>query len=284
MLDPVSALALACNIIEIVDFSLKAVGKFRELYRDGASSEHQELENMTARFKSLRTNFTIVKQRTRESEKLLVDDKDLHALADECFKTADELTAELNTLKISGQHKRRQVVGKFFRSMRRKSVVDGLQRKLNSYKEQLNTRILVNLRFVLFFSMVIPDAVSSLMQIRSFVVLVELYAKDAMECAPPDGVASKANAFHILTASESPGTSLVITLRRRYLNNFAPTWHLHSGILIVGVFRIIHSLTFELGSKQILTRCSKTVASMNWTQRCKLLSKACKISKAASSN
>ena len=151
MLDPMSALGLACNIIQIVDFSLEAVAKFRELYKDGASSENRELEDMTIRLKDLRADLNIVSPTTRESKPLFIDDKELEALADECCKTADELTAELDTLKISGPHKKRQAVPKFFRSIRRKSVVEGIQRKLDGYQKVLDTRILVNLRFVLFF-------------------------------------------------------------------------------------------------------------------------------------
>ena len=150
MLDPMSALGFACNIIQIVDFSLEAVAKFRELYKDGASSENRDLEDMALRLKSLRVSLVTVHPITRQSRPVFVDDKEIQALADECCKTADELTAELDTLKISGPNNRRQAVQKFYRSIRRKSVVEGIQRKLDGYQKLLDTRILVNLRLVLF--------------------------------------------------------------------------------------------------------------------------------------
>ena len=152
MLDPMSALGLACNIIQIVDFSMKAVTKFRELYKDGVSSENRELEDMTAGLRGLQANLVTVDPTTRLSGSVFVDDQELQDLADECCKTAHELTAELNTLKVSGPHKRRQAVQKFYRSIRRKSVVEGIQRKLNGHQKVLDTKILVNLRSVLFFS------------------------------------------------------------------------------------------------------------------------------------
>ena len=151
MLDPMSALGLACNIIQIVDFSLEAVAKFRELCKDGASSGNRELEDMTVRLKGLRANLVTVDPTTRQSRPVFVDDKELQALAEECCETADELTAELDTLKTSGSHKKRQAVQKLYRSIRRKSVVEGIQKKLDGYQKVLDTRILVNLRFVLFF-------------------------------------------------------------------------------------------------------------------------------------
>ena len=154
MLDPMSALGLACNIIQIVDFSLEAVAKFRELYKDGASSENRELEDMTVRLKGLRANLVTVDPITRQSRPVFVDDKELQALADQCCKTADELTAELHTLKIRGPHKRRQAVQKLYKSMRRKSVVKEIQTKLDGYQKVLDTKILVNLRFVHSYSVV----------------------------------------------------------------------------------------------------------------------------------
>ncbi|KAL9135409.1 MAG: hypothetical protein Q9175_003398 [Cornicularia normoerica] len=146
MLDPFSALSLACNIIQIVDFSIKAAAKFRELCRDGVSSENHELEDMAARLKGLQANLITINPATGESKALFGDEKDLQALAEKCCKTADDLTAELDTLKTSGPHKKRQAALTFFRSMRRKSVVEGIQRRLDGYRKVLDTRILINLR------------------------------------------------------------------------------------------------------------------------------------------
>lgn len=107
MLDPMSALGLACNIIQIVDFSLETVTKFRELYKDGASSENRELEDMAVRLKSLRANLITVDRITEQSKPIFGDEKELQGLADDCCKMADKLTAELDTLKISERNKRR---------------------------------------------------------------------------------------------------------------------------------------------------------------------------------
>ena len=145
-----SALGLACNIIQIVDFSLEAVTKFRELYNDGSSSENRELEDITIRLKGLRANLVTVDPTTGQSRPVFVDDKELQDLADECCKTADGLTAELDSLKVSGSHKWRQAAWKLFRSIRRKFLVKRIQMKLDGYQKVLDTRILVSLRCVIF--------------------------------------------------------------------------------------------------------------------------------------
>lgn len=39
-MDPFTAFSLACGVIQVVDFSTKLVGKCREVYRDGTSTEN----------------------------------------------------------------------------------------------------------------------------------------------------------------------------------------------------------------------------------------------------
>lgn len=39
-MDPITAFSLACGVIQVVDFSLNVVGKCREIYRDGTTTEH----------------------------------------------------------------------------------------------------------------------------------------------------------------------------------------------------------------------------------------------------
>jgi len=39
-MDPFTAFSLACGVIQVVDFSLNVIGKCREVYRDGTSTEY----------------------------------------------------------------------------------------------------------------------------------------------------------------------------------------------------------------------------------------------------
>ena len=42
-MEAIAAFALACNVIQIVDSSIKIAGKCREVYKDGISVENEEL-------------------------------------------------------------------------------------------------------------------------------------------------------------------------------------------------------------------------------------------------
>lgn len=151
MLDPLTALGLVSNVIQLVDVGLKALTKFGELRKDGVSTENQELEDMAVRLKGLRNHLTVADPTTGGSKGLFDDDRDLQVLAVKCCETADELTAELDTLKSSDSRRRLEAIKKTYRTMRRKSAVEKMQRKLDSHRQALETRTLVNLRFVSSF-------------------------------------------------------------------------------------------------------------------------------------
>ena len=146
-MDPLTAFSLACGVIQVVDYSTRVVSACREIYKDGVSSENNELEELAGHMKSLRSTLTTLNQ-SGESKPLFGDDDNLHALAIECCETADELTDELATLKPIGPHKKPQAVKKTFKAFGKKDVIGGIQRKLDRQRSMLETHILVNLRFV----------------------------------------------------------------------------------------------------------------------------------------
>lgn len=41
-MDPVTVFSLVAGVLQVVDFSLKAVDKCRELYKDGSLAEHRD--------------------------------------------------------------------------------------------------------------------------------------------------------------------------------------------------------------------------------------------------
>ena len=74
-------------------------------------------------------------------------DKDVTELSEKCCKTAAELLSELSRLKQGPGDVFRQVVDKTVRTMRRKKLLAKTQKKLESYRDILNIRILSQLEF-----------------------------------------------------------------------------------------------------------------------------------------
>lgn len=149
-MDPLSAFSLACGVIQVVDFSTKIVVKCREMYKDGALSENKEIESMAKHLTKLSTDLKLASAVPNPGPmpQLYYDNQDLLKLAQQCSGTATELIGELQKLSIQGPHRKRDVVRKAVKAVRKKSTIEDIQRRLEQYRRTLDTRILVNLRFV----------------------------------------------------------------------------------------------------------------------------------------
>ena len=140
-MDPITAFSLACGVFEIVNFSGEVVKKCRELYRDGSLSENEDVERMATHLTRLRTELSLPSERGRD---------ELWDLGAKCSETARDLITELQELKATGPHRRRKAFGKTIRTMWKKNAIDDIQRRLDQYRNLLDSRILTDLRYVEF--------------------------------------------------------------------------------------------------------------------------------------
>ena len=149
-MDPVTAWSLACNIIQVVDFSINVASTCRELYKNGTVAGNKEMELMAGHLDGLRSSLlsSSVIQGSNISQLLHDDERKLEELATKSSQTAAELVAELQSLNVEGPHKRRQAITKTIKGFRGSRKIESLQAKLKQYQELLNTRILISLRFV----------------------------------------------------------------------------------------------------------------------------------------
>ena len=67
-------------------------------------------------------------------------------LAGECDATAQELLGELDNLEVSNSHRMWKSFDKSFAMRRRKGTIERLKNKLDSFRKDLDTSILVSLR------------------------------------------------------------------------------------------------------------------------------------------
>ena len=144
-MDPLTAFSLACGVIQVVDFSMKVLAKCKEIHDHGALSEHQEVEKITKHLTDVRID-TSHPQSSGTTQ--TPDDRELLDLAKTCSATADHLFAKLQTLKIEGPRKKRQAIVKTVKAHWERRELHDMEKRLNSYRSVLDTKILVNLRFV----------------------------------------------------------------------------------------------------------------------------------------
>lgn len=149
-MDPLTAFVLACGVIQVVDFSTKIVVKCREIYKDGASSENKEIESLAKHLIDVYMELDAANAVVKPGPTLQLhrDDQDLQNLAQQCSETAKELIAQLQKLKVQGQPRKRDVLRKTVKVVWKKSAIEDIERRLEHYRRTLDTRILINLRFV----------------------------------------------------------------------------------------------------------------------------------------
>ena len=93
-MDPLSTFSLVSSIIQIVDFSAKAVNKCREIYKNGVASENEALEEMARHLTDLDRELELPDRNAKD---------EVSVLALKCSNTARMLVPELEKLKIDGQ-------------------------------------------------------------------------------------------------------------------------------------------------------------------------------------
>ena len=113
--------------------------KCHELYRDGVSSENKEAEEMASHLTDLRAKLDFTNESVGE---------DLLDLGSKCSSTAEELVAELEKLRVNGPHRKRQSLNKSLKAMLKGNHMEKIQKRLEGYQKLLDSKILVDLRFV----------------------------------------------------------------------------------------------------------------------------------------
>lgn len=150
MLDPMTALSLAGNIIQFVDFSTKLVAKGHELYNsaDGASVGNAELEAIAKDLQELHERLR--SSQADPSSTIQVPDSEiaLRKLSDQCSGVAEELVDTLEKLKVQGTANRRwKSFRQALKGLMKKEEVDAMAKRLQDFGEELNLHILVSMRY-----------------------------------------------------------------------------------------------------------------------------------------
>ncbi|KAE9381924.1 hypothetical protein N431DRAFT_539452 [Stipitochalara longipes BDJ] len=149
MLDPMTALSLAGNIVQFVDFSTKLIVKGHELYTscDGASVGNAELEVIAKDLQELNERLKPSQTEQAGTTRLTDSDIALCKLSEQCSRVAGELISALEKLKVQGTANRRW---KSFRQalkwLMKKEEVEAIAQRLQTFRNELDLHILVSMR------------------------------------------------------------------------------------------------------------------------------------------
>lgn len=151
-MDPVSlaALGMAGNVIQFVDFGFKLASKARNIYKDGCDREYVQLEvvleDLTRCSDSLQTHLDSQKQQV--GDLLSESDAALKEICIGCLQVAGELQMALKKLSPNRSPSKWKSVRQALKSLWGKERLAELKDPLQMYSSQMDSHILISLRYV----------------------------------------------------------------------------------------------------------------------------------------
>lgn len=140
IMDPLSVVGLVGNIVQFVDFTGKLISTSVFLYHSGkgALPENTDIETATKHLVLLNTKLKDAATSTGSRE--------LQRLCTSCGDVADELLAALDKVKVKDEPGKWKSVQKALRSVWSKDDIEGLEKRLARFREELNLHIVVEIR------------------------------------------------------------------------------------------------------------------------------------------
>jgi hypothetical protein len=138
MLDPLTALGLAGNVIQFIDFGSKLLKKSRDIQRDGASTVLTDFTLLAADVERLSQILETLTIHQNEAERPA--ELELFRLKRECQEIAQEL------LVVPPQTRRFASLHNAFKVHKSEKQVAELARRLSRMRQQLELTILVQLK------------------------------------------------------------------------------------------------------------------------------------------
>jgi len=149
-MDPVSALGVAGNVIQLVQFSASIIKSFLSFYNDlGPEGLPPRYEDYIFRARDLESsNVELKKKLTPKGLKrpLTTTERDIVTVTDECIKVAKLLLRTLETFKAANDDGRWAKALNAFKASRNNDKIQSLLQQLQSLREQLLLNIVLNLR------------------------------------------------------------------------------------------------------------------------------------------
>jgi hypothetical protein len=141
-MEALAIIGLVGNIVQFVDFSGKLISKSTELYQssEGALAENIDIETATNRLVLLNSKL--------KNAATATGDNVLENLCQLCITAAEKLLAALDKAKVNGEQQKWKSMRKALRSIWSKEEIGELERRLSKFREELNSHIVVDLRYV----------------------------------------------------------------------------------------------------------------------------------------
>ena len=143
-MEPLTALSLACNVIQLVEFSLESAKVCKEIYDTGSLDENKRIEKYVADVTSANKEIQTALRNPKSGRRL----SRIERTAEDVSATAKELQIALNRLKLSKSQGIRKVGGAFkstLKTLISSGTIKKLQERLELQENALRSSILKDL-------------------------------------------------------------------------------------------------------------------------------------------
>lgn len=142
-MEGLAAFAVACNVLQVIDSAVTAIGLCKQVYKHGASIDNLDLEqksNLVAESsKSLLDSQHNLATAATRTESQLRD------VAAKCLRTADDLQIELAKLKKDSTNGATDTIKKLFKTWSRKGSIEKMEQKMEKYQNILQTSVVTQM-------------------------------------------------------------------------------------------------------------------------------------------
>jgi molecular chaperone GrpE (heat shock protein) len=147
MLDPLTAISLAGNIVQFVDFTAKVISKTRELARSTHGTT-QEAYNAEIVIRDLLKLSEQLKDGARAASAVpqTDDDKVLEELCNGCISLSERMLKRLEKLKLGEGAGKRRAFLNALKGVWSQKELEGEEAQLAIYRSQLDFRVLTSFK------------------------------------------------------------------------------------------------------------------------------------------
>ncbi|KAF4453639.1 NACHT domain-containing [Fusarium albosuccineum] len=140
-LEPIAALGLTCNILQLLSFGGELISLYRKIGQEG--NFDPDLETYSE--KAANISEDLKKHLGRTGLNLAPADAELEQSAKDCKDAADELSNLVQSLSMNGQSSRRKKLKTMGKTIWKKSDITQLENNLHKIKSNLDAQLLVEI-------------------------------------------------------------------------------------------------------------------------------------------
>jgi hypothetical protein len=150
VLEPLSAFSVACNVLQILDFGLKALTKAIDYHQaaDGVLSEHRDLRQVLHTLKALNIDLQDSMPRLVATKPPSSTEIRLVEANNECLQLSVDFINLLDKLKVKNQSALLECLRMGVKTMWYKKEMNAIETSLSRARDNLNVALLIYIRYI----------------------------------------------------------------------------------------------------------------------------------------